>query len=354
MNDPRLDRQEQRLQKRRERQQQTGQQILHAQPEVIERSVPVRVQYLQKAWPVELVREGRIEVLQGEPQRARYDLALFAENPQHPRVIDENIEVLQDSLREEGQKEPVLARLLTELDRQRWGEDLSSDCILVLLDGRRRYRAAKGAGLEQLLTELILPEEGEEEVDYVRRCLRRVAIEMMHSQAWTILDKVNMCLIWGKEHGIEQLKTADIIASLGASKTEASFITTVAYKLHPPVRDRILSLPAPPADEVIYKIARRPAPEQMATFQHYHRLSAAAVRRIESAQQKQLAAPRAGHPGNYTLQIDSKDAPFLSIATSLTAKQWKKRGGSKAFWDSLRTLLEEQSIQQQVDQDLEV
>ncbi len=55
-------------------------------------------------------------------------------------MVDRNLDTLAESLNAHGQQEPIVARLITETDRQRWPDAFSERQILLILN--RAWRAA--------------------------------------------------------------------------------------------------------------------------------------------------------------------------------------------------------------------
>ena len=77
---------------------------------------------------------------------------------------------LPHSLDAHGQQEPILARLITDTDRQRWPDAFSKDQILVILKGHRVYNAMPKTRLKKLRVELMLPIDGEDDVNFCTAC----------------------------------------------------------------------------------------------------------------------------------------------------------------------------------------
>ncbi len=103
-----------------------------------------------------------------------------------------------------GQQEPILARLLTDTDRHRWPNAFTERQILLIVKGHRLYFAQPRSHLKSLRVELLLPDDGEDDITYARRALRRASIKVMHSQAYDIFDKVNQYMVWRQEFAIER------------------------------------------------------------------------------------------------------------------------------------------------------
>ena len=57
-------------------------------------------------------------------------------------------------------------------------------------------------------------------------------------------------------------------------------------------------------------------------------------------------------PRNYSLNFSSEECPISSITTRLTPKEWKRRGGARAFWHAVKKLQGEADVRQQLHDDL--
>jgi hypothetical protein len=95
-----------------------------------------------------------------------------------------------------------------------------------------------------------------------------------------------------------------------------------------------------PAEEVVFAIANRPVEEQRDAYRRLGTLTVSALRKIQ-----QLEAPApvnqisaTGRPRNYSLSLSAEESPIATITTHLTPKEWKRRGGSRAFWQALKKL----------------
>lgn len=66
------------------------------------------------------------------------------------------------------------------------------------------------------------------------------------------------------------------------------------------------------------------------------------------------AAPisSAGRPRNYVLPVRLDDSEITYVSTGLTAQQWRRKGGAKAFWDAIRALVNRKDIQERLEHDL--
>ncbi len=177
---------------------------------------------LGRAFPQELIQQGAIRFdPQGQPRVGLYDPALLAPNPQRGRVVDRELDALAASLNAHGQQEPIVARLITKTDRERWPGTFNDIQLLVILKGHRIFAAQPKSKLAQLNVELLLPQENEDELDYARRALRRAAIKLMHSQGYDIFDKVNQFMIWREEFALAAPKDQDVAAYFDISRSEA-------------------------------------------------------------------------------------------------------------------------------------
>jgi hypothetical protein len=307
----------------------------------------------QQAMPRELLDEGLIAFDdKGQVRIANYDPKLLAPNPQRGRLEDRNLEELAASLDNHGQQEPILARLVTPLDRQRWPDKFSSEQILLILKGHRLFQAQPKTKLEKLRVELMLPFEGETDIDYSRRALRRASIRMMHSQGYTIFDKVNLYMIWRSEFALAEPKDNEVAAYFEISRTEAQRVKAVA-NLDDVVEQKIRTSDKPIAEEVVVAIANRPRAEQQAAFERFGHLTVAALRRLQQADKPPEAPSAAGRPRQFGVNVGIEGFPITRIETSWTAQQWKENGGDKAFWTFLNKLARQGDVQRRVRDQLE-
>src|SRR5207253_842006 len=140
-------------------------------------------QTITKALPRELLDQGLLTFDQHDrPLVAGYDPSLLAPNPQRGRLEDRGLDELAASLNEHGQQQPIIARLLTPTDRRRWPDAFRPSQIILILHGHRIYAAQPKTKLQKLRVELMLPNEKETDLEYMRRGLRRASVKMMHSQ----------------------------------------------------------------------------------------------------------------------------------------------------------------------------
>ncbi len=313
-------------------------------------------QTLTQALPRELLDRGLITFDQhGQPRVAGYDPSLLAPNPQRGRLEDRGLDALAASLNEHGQQQPLIARLITPTDRQRWPDAFRPDQIIVILHGHRIYFAQPKSKLEKLRVELMLPDERESDVEYMRRGLRRASVKMMHSQSYDIFDKVHLYMVWRQEFALEAPKDTQVAKYFEISRTEAQRVKVVA-NLDPQVREKILRAERRPADEIVVNIANRPVEQQAEAFRQYGHLTVAALRRIQIIDSttknlpKQLSTP--GRPRNFSLHITAENSPIATITTNWTPKEWKRRGGARAFWHALKTLAGDPKIRQNIHDNL--
>lgn len=313
-------------------------------------------QTLTQALPRELLDRGLIAFDQsGRPLVASYDPSLLAPNPQRGRLENRGLDELAASLNEHGQQQPILARLLTPSDRRRWPDAFAHDQIILILHGHRIHAAQPKTTLKKLRVELMLPEESESDVEYIRRGLRRASVKMMHSQGYDIFDKVHLYMIWREEFALPEPKDADVAKYFEISRTEAQRVKTVAT-LDPKVRDEILKEQRRPADEVVFTIANRPAEQHRDAYRRFGHLTVSAIRQmqqLETAKREkpQLAAP--GRPKNYAISIGPEDSPIATVSTHLTPKEWKRRGGAQAFWHAFKALASKADVRQSVHDTLD-
>lgn len=309
---------------------------------------------LTQAIPRELVDQGLIAFDQhGRPLVAGYDPSLIARNPQRARLEDRGLDELAASLDDHGQQQPIIARLVTPTDRQRWPDAFRPEQIIVILHGHRIFYAQPKSRLKKLQVELMFPEEAEPDLEYIRRGLRRASVKMMHSQGYDIFDKVHLYMIWRQEFALESPKDVEVAKYFEISRTEAQRVKAVA-NLDPVVREKMLAPERRPADEVVFTIANRPVEQQLDAYNRFGHLSVAALRKIQQLENaspaKQLAAP--GRPRNFSLSFHNEDTPVAAITTNLTPQQWKRRGGARAFWFTLKKLAGDPEVRQRVHDEL--
>jgi len=354
---PKPSKAEQRRQHTLERRQQNATEVLGVSgTDVVARpQLSFVAQSFLKAVPAELVREGRITMdQQGQPRVAYYDPALLAPNPQRGRVVDRGLEELAASLDAHGQQEPILARLITDTDRKRWPDAFGPGQLLMILKGHRLWFAQPRTKLSSLRVELMLPVDGEDDLAYSRRALRRASIKLMHSQGYDIFDKVNQFMVWREEYGLQKPKDTDVAGYFEISRTEAQRVKTVA-QLDPDISQKIINSERRPADEVVFIIANRPPEEQAEAYERYGSLTVAAARKMLQQQEgSKPAAPvsSAGRPRNYVFPVRLEESDITYISSSLTPQQWKQKGGAKAFWTAVQTLLSRKDMREHLEKDL--
>jgi hypothetical protein len=305
-----------------------------------------QAQTVSQALPREFLDQGLIAFDQnGRPLIAGYDPSLLAPNPQRGRLEDEGLSELAASLDQHGQQQTMIARLVTPTDRQRWPDAFRPEQIIVILHGHRIYFAQPKTKLTKLRVELMLPEEGESDIEYIRRGLRRASVKMMHSQSYGIFDKVNLFMIWRQEYALKAPKDTEVAKYFEISRTEAQRVKAVA-DLDPDVRQKMLKLEKRPADEVIFTIANRPVEQQPDAYKRYGHLTVSALRSLQQASK----APQisSGRPRNFFLSVEDEGSPIATITTTLTPQQWKNRGGARAFWNAMKKLPSDPELRQRV------
>ncbi len=107
---------------------------------------------------------------------------------------------------------------------------------------------------------------------------------------------------------------------------------------------------------MVYLIANRPPEQQKEAFVRYGHLTVADARKL--AAQDQPGKPEkpltgAGRPRNFVLSIGDDDLPIAYISTSLTAKEWKRRGGARSFWKAMQELVNRRDIQDRLSDELD-
>jgi len=205
-----------------------------------------------------------------------------------------------------------------------------------------------------LRVELLLPGPEETDTDYSRRGLRRASIKMMHSQGYTIFDKVNLFDIWRQEFAIEQPKDKEIAAFFEISRSEAQRLKTVA-ELDEKVAQDIINSEKAPADEVVYLIASHPVHEHEQAYERLGNLTVQGARKLLK-QEKHKADTKvkgAGRPRNYVVPVTDEQSNIAYVATGLTRDQWRSRGGTKAFWEAIDSFRGSLEVRARLAKDLD-
>lgn len=349
---------EKRRQQLLDRRKQNAIEVLAGKPTAVGRpAMSFLAEVQNRAIPRTLLERGLITFdPTGQPRVASYDPSLLAPNPQRGRLVDRGLDELAKSLNAHGQQEPIIARLITETDRKRWPGAFDEKQILLILKGHRIYNAQPNTRLQTLRVELMLPLEGEDDVEYGRRALRRASIKVMHSQSYDIFDKVHQFGAWCQEFSLDKPKDAEVAEYFEVSRTEAQRLRIVA-QLDEKVAQDILNADRKPADEVIFHIANRPVHEHRDAFERFGQLTVAAVRKIQQADtdspsEGQVTISGAGRPKNFVLAIRDEGTDITYISTALTAKQWKRRGGAKAFWKTVRELASNKDVLERLEEEL--
>jgi len=311
-------------------------------------------QVVKLAFPPALIQEGRITRQSGQTNRGHFAPELFAANPQHGRTVSRIVEQLARSFDAHGQQEPILARLITASDRKLWPEAAGRSQLFFIIDGHQRCAAIPSSTLDQLWAEVVLPEDGESEVDYRRRCLTMASIKMMQSQAYDVFDKVQQVKIWMAEFGVPQLPSKrELAKTFHISATEAQRIRTVT-RLDPKVESKIKEAQAKPADEVIAMIANFPLEGQLSAYERLGKLPVSQARALlKREKQASLTSKAPGRPHNYVYRINDPESDIVSIITRLTPEQWKAKGGTSHFWQSVQKIGHSREHQDRLKADLD-
>ena len=111
-----------------------------------------------------------------------------------------------------------------------------------------------------------------------------------------------------------------------------------------------------PADEVIYEIANRPAPEHRKAYKDYGKLTVSGVRKAlkqeKSSRPDSKVAGRSGRPRNFTFALKDESSNFTFISTARTPNEWKERGGAKAFIGEVMKLMMRHDVREQLKREL--
>jgi len=311
-------------------------------------------QVVKLAFPPALIQEGRITRQSGQTNRGHFAPEFFAANPQHGRTVSRIVEQLARSFDAHGQQEPILARLITDADRKLWPEAANSARLFFIIDGHQRCKAISSSTLDQLWAEIVLPDEEESEVDYRRRCLTMASIKMMQSQAYDVFDKVQQVKIWMAEFGVPQLPSKrELAKTFHISATEAQRIRTVT-RLDPEVECKIKEADTKPADEVIAMIANFPLEGQLSAYERIGKLPVSEARALlKREKQAALTTKAPGRPHNYIYRVNDSESDIISIITCLTPEQWKAKGGTAHFWQSVQKIGHSREHQDRLKADLD-
>lgn len=345
---------ERRRQQTDERRRQLAATVVTAPADVQNARMSFLAETFNRVFPADLVESGLISRNAPQSPNGLYHPSLLAPNPQRGRVVDRELSVLAASLDRYGQQEPIVARLITKTDRARWPKSFDNKQLLLILKGHRIFFAQPKTKLAMLRVELMLPEEGEDDLTYSRRALRRASIKLMHSQGYDIFDKVNQYDIWRQEFALEQPKDAEVADYFDISRQEAQRLKIVAT-LDRRVAQDILNADHRPADEVIVAIANRPPEEHRSAFRQMGQMTVAEVRKFlkeDRPTPPESKVTGAGRPRNFVLAIRDEDAPIAFISTGLTPLQWKRRGGAKTFWAEIRKLVNRKDVQERLSDEL--
>ena len=153
---------------------------------------------------------------------------------------------------------------------------------------------------------------------------------------------------------MEKPKDAEVAAYFEISRTEAQRLKVVA-QLDEQVAQDIINSDKRPADEVVFAIANRPLEEHRKAYDEFGHLTVAAVRKLLKEEESRGAGVKVtgtGRPRNYVLPVRDEESNITYVSTALTPQQWKRRGGSKAFWESIRKLTHSREIQDRIQSDL--
>lgn len=134
-----------------------------------------------------------------------------------------------------------------------------------------------------------------------------------------------------------------------------SRLKTVA-DLDPDIAQEIINSERRPADEVVYIIANRAPEEQAEAFKQYGHLTVAAAWKLLQQQEGgRPSAPvsSAGRPRNFAFPVRLEESSITYVSTSLTPKQWKEKGGAKAFWSELQSLFARKDVREQLEKYLD-
>ena len=90
-------------------------------------------------------------------------------------------------------------------------------------------------------------------------------------------------------------------------------------------------------------------------IKRYGHLTVAAARKLEQLEKSAdtpAAVTAAGRPRNFVLAVRDEAFDITYISTALTAQQWKKKGGARAFWKAVQQLVNNRELQDRLDKDL--
>lgn len=177
----------------------------------------------------------------------------------------------------------------------------------------------------------------------------------MHSQEYTIFDKVNLYQHWIAEFCLKSPTDAEAARHFQISKPQATRLRVIS-QLDESVGQEMINSDKLPADEVIYEIANRPAPEHRQAYQRYGTLTVGGLRKLlkheKSSRPDSKAVGKSGRPRNFTFALKDESSPFTFISTARTPNEWKERGGAKAFIAEVMKLMMRHDVREQLKREL--
>ncbi|MFO0945622.1 MAG: hypothetical protein U1D30_06720 [Planctomycetota bacterium] len=148
---------------------------------------------------------------------------------------------------------------------------------------------------------------------------------MMHSQGYTLFDKVNLFDIWSQEFAISQPKKSEIAAYFEISETEARRLKVVARSTKRSLRRS--SKQEKGGDEVNPAIANQPPEQHRDAYERFGDLTVAAAAAPQARKTRRPPRSRSsGRPRSYVLGIRNEESGIAYISTTMTAKEWSRRG----------------------------
>jgi hypothetical protein len=156
------------------------------------------------------------------------------------------------------------------------------------------------------------------------------------------------------EFGVPELPSKrDLAETFQISPTEAQRIRTVT-RLEPAVEQRIKEANNKPADEVVAMIAAFPPEEQMTAYERLGALPVSQARAVLKDERTSGDAPATpGRPRNYVYLVRDPDSDIVAIHTRLTPEQWKAKGGTNHFWQSVQKIGHSREHQDRLKDDLD-
>jgi ParB family transcriptional regulator, chromosome partitioning protein len=203
-------------------------------------------------------------------------------NPEQPRTHLGDLDELTASVREKGVLEPILVRAIGPGRYQ-------------IISGERRYRAAVGAGLDEIpAVELDVDD---------REVIEIALIENIQRKDLTPFEEAEGFLLLQERFGYTHEKISGVIGKSRSTITETLQLNSI------PDRIRVLCREAGIDNKsMLVEIAR--AGSEQAMERLVARVASGELGRSELRREKKPEAKKAGRPKNFTFQVKDRSLPF--------------------------------------------